>query len=257
MLSILNIPKVQLVLILLALYATAAVKFPNVNTLFLLFVCVGFNATFDLLFTFIRRRTFFTPFAAVVTGLIMTLIIDRSSTWFYIATAAAIAMGIKNFVIIDGRHIFNPAASGLFFSGLLFNQYVSWWGVSFQTISQINLTNIIFFLILILPAIISFFRFKKYYSILAYIFSSTVISQLLISDFSFKTIPQTILDPSILFFATVMLPEPMTSPTNYKKQIIYGMMVAVIPFVFTIPLVSSDPLLLALLLGNLIFFKNR
>ena len=241
MLSVLSIPKVQLVLILLLLYATAAIKFPNVNTLFLLFVCVGFNVTFDLLFTLIKKRTFFTPLAAIVTGLIMALIVDRSSTPFYIATAAAIAMGIKNFVRVDGRHIFNPAASGLFLSSLLFNKYVSWWGVS--------LPNIIFFLILLLPAIISFFRFKKYYSILAYIFSSTIISQLLRSNFS-------LLDPSILFFAIVMLAEPMTSPVNYKKQIIYGVLVAVLPVLFTIPLVGGDPLLLTLLLGNLIFLKK-
>lgn len=239
MLSILNIPKVQLVLILLALYATAAVKFPNSTTLFLFLACVGFTVCFDLLFTYLKSRILFVPYAAIVTGLIMALIIDRSSTWFYIATAAAIAMGIKNFVRVDGRHIFNPAASGLFLLGLLFHQYVSWWGVSLQ--------NIIFFLILLLPAIISFFRFKKYYSILAYIFSSTVISRFLL----------TVLDPTILFFATVMLPEPMTSPVNYKKQIIYGALVAIIPFVLTIPLVGGDPLLLALLLGNLIFFKNR
>ncbi|MBI2018810.1 RnfABCDGE type electron transport complex subunit D [Candidatus Daviesbacteria bacterium] len=249
MLSVLSIPKVQLVLILFLLYATAAIKFPNVNTLFLLFVCVGFNVTFDLLFTLIRKRTFFIPLAAMVTGLIMALIIDRSSTWLYIATAAAIAMGIKNFVRVDNRHILNPAASGLFLSGLLFNQYLSWWGVSFQTVTQINLSNIIFFLILLSPAIISFFRFKKYYSILAYIFSSTVISQLLLSNFS-------LLDPSILFFAIVMLPEPMTSPVNYKKQIIYGALVAVLPFLFAIPLVSNDPLLPSLLLGNLIFLKK-
>lgn len=237
MLAILTIPKVQLALMLLTLYAAAAVKFPNFNTLFLFLACVGFNVTFDLLFTLIRRRTFFIPFAAIVTGLIMTLIIDRSSTWFYIATAAAMAMGLKNFVRVEGRHIFNPAASGLFLSGLLFHQYVSWWGVS--------LPNIIFFLILLLPAIISFFRFKKYYSILAYFFSSTVISHNL-----------TVFDPAILFFATVMLPEPMTSPVNYKKQIIYGALVAIIPFILTIPLVGGDPLLLALLLGNLLFFKK-
>lgn len=262
----LNIPKVRVAASLFLIYITALIKFPSFNSFYLLISCLGLTIFFDLLFTYLRKQVLFFPYAAIVTGFIMTLIIDPQASSLQIATAAALAMGVKNFLRISGRHIFNPVASGLFISSLIFNQYASWWGVSFQNITQSSLQNWPFFLILLSPALTSVFRFKKHYMMLAFIATSLILTHIFYPFSSLELVINKIVDPSTVFFMLVMLPEPMTSPINKKSQLLYGALVATIPFIFShSPLInfftnnnlSFDSLLFGLLLGNLIFFKNR
>lgn len=264
MLAVLKIPKVRLILTLLLIYATALVNFPSLNTFYLLIYCVGLCVIFDLLFTYLRRRSLFIPYAAIATGLIMSLIINQSAGILQIVVSAGIAMGTKNFLRISGRHIFNPVATGLFLSSLIFGDYIGWWGVSFQYIKTFNLQDLIFFLILLSPFLVSGLRLKKYYAILSYLLINTTFTHFSIP--SLHSFINTLLNPSVLFFAIVMLPEPMTSPVKVKNQIIYGISVAAVTFIFAItPLseifarnsIAFDPLLFALLFGNLIFFKSR
>ena len=250
--SILKIPKVQIALILFLIYLSALIKFPTSINFYLLIMGVGFTAGFDLLFTYLRKRVLFIPYAAIATGLILTLIADQSLTLVQIVTISALAMGIKNFLRVSGRHIFNPVASGLFLGSLIFNQFTaSWWAVSFQNISSFE--NWPFFLILLSPALVSIYRLKKHFMMLAFLVVNVIFTHRLF-------------DPSTIFFLLVMLPEPMTSPVNKKMQLFYGALVALIPFILSAtqitPLltennISFDSLLFALLLGNLIFFKYR
>lgn len=265
MASIFRIPKVQVALTLLLIYLSAILKFPTITNLNLLIMCIGFTAFFDLFFTYIRKKALFIPWAAIVSGLILTLIIDQSLNLVQIATISAIAMGVKNFLRPSGRHIFNPMASGLFLGSLIFNQFsASWWGASFQNITQ-SLENLPFFLILLSPGLISIFRFKKYYMVLAYLTTNIFLTQIFHPFSQLNYLTSKILDPSTLFLILVMLPEPMTSPVNRKMQIFYGTAVATIPFILsatqiTLALtdfVAFDSLLFALLLGNLLFFKNK
>lgn len=264
----LKFPKVQLIICLLLISLTAAVTFPTLITFQLIFLCILFNVFFDLVFTYLKKRVLFIPYAATVTGLIMGLVINQSAYLFQIILVSALTMGIKNFLRVKNRHIFNPAATGLFLFSLIFSEYLGWWGVSFQNINQFNLQNLIFFLILLTPGLISFIRLKKHYSIATFLILNAVISHIFFPSHTnlLLTTFNLILNPSTLFFALVMLPEPMTSPVKPINQIIYGAIIAIIPFIFSLPLVfdfltknniAFDPLLFALLLGNLIFFKNR
>lgn len=260
--SFLRIPKFQLTLALLLIYTTVILRYPQSNTFYHLYICVGFCVAFDLILTYIRKRVLFIPYAAVVTGLIMALIIHPSATFLYIATTAFLAIGIKNFLRISSRHIFNPVSSGIFISSLIFKELPSWWGVSFQNIN----TNPVFFLILLSPILISGFRFKKYFCLLTYLLINTLLTQIFLPSPSLQSAISLLLNPSLVFFVLVMLPEPMTSPIDNKKQIIYGVLVATIPFILSAAKITQllanynlafDPLLFSLLVGNLIFFKNR
>ncbi len=254
--SFLRIPKVQLSHYLTFIYLTALIYSPTLSNLYLLFSVVGFTVFFDLLFTFMRKRVFFIPYAAIATGLIIALIIDPSALWYQIVVICAIAMGSKNFIRISGKHILNPAASGLFIGGIVLNLGVAWWGTSFQEIIKFEFKNLIFFSILLLPSLVSAYRMQRFGSILSfytvYLVSTFILNPNLISS-SFL---QTLLNPSIIFFATVMLPEPMTSPVNLKRQIFYGVVIAIITFILRRGL-FPDLLTPALLLGNILFFKYR
>lgn len=236
MAGLLNIPKVQISILLFLIYLSALKVYPNITSIYLIAVSLTFCILSDLLFTYIRKRKLFIPFAAIATGLIIALIVDLNAKWSELAVICALAMASKNFLRPAGRHIFNPAGFGLLSGRIVFGIPVSWWGVSFQ-----NFQNLLPFLILVSPMLISAYRMRRFVSILTFLLTYTLISRSLGS----------LLDPTVLFFSLVMLPEPMTSPIDYKRQVMYGVLVAVLSFLL------PDTLIPALLLGNLVFFKFR
>ena len=61
-----------------------------------------------------------------------------------------------------------------------------------------------------------------------------------------------------MFTGAAVIIEPKTSPSKFKEQIIYGVSMALLVFVFSIISVPN-PIVIALLIGNLalFFFKNR
>ncbi len=257
----LRIPKVQLALTLLLIASTAVSFRPTASTIFVLFIAVGFSSLFDLLFLTLRRIKLFIPFAAIVSGLIIGLLASPYTPWYQIATICALAMAGKNFLRISGKHLFNPAGSGLLLAGILFHQTVSWWGVSFQSIStQVSFLKLFYFGILCLPFLVSGLRMRRYVSIFSFLISYTLVSLVfLLHEFSLQTFFVTLFDPTVVFFSLVMLPEPMTTPHNHKKQLFFGGFVACIAVIISMLhfLPIPDPLISALLVGNLLFFNFR
>src|SRR5258708_2567635 len=129
----------------------------------------------DLLFVHIRRIKFFFPSAALVTGLIIILLSAPDLPIYDAVTACLFAMVSKNFIRIKGHHLFNPAGFGLFFAGVLFHHTISWWGVSFQTLHILSIVNIIVFIILLSPLIISLIRLKRYRITIPFLITNSII----------------------------------------------------------------------------------
>lgn len=265
MLAFLKIPKVQLASTLLLIALTAILHKPLFSHFFIFLLALGFSILFDLLFLTLRKVKLFMPYAAIVSGLIIGLLTGPETLWYQIAVTAALAMAVKNFLRISGRHVFNPAGTGLFLAGMFFHSTVSWWGVSFQQVAG-NLQNVLFFAILLSPLLVSSFRMRRYNSVLWFFIIYTALVILVRHDFTFDTLRMTIFDPTVIFFAIVMLPEPMTSPVNLKRQIAYGAFVACGALILSLSAFGQflstagffpDPLIAALLLGNLLFFRFR
>jgi len=265
-LQILRIPKVQLTLFLLLIYLSALQTHNGLRYLTVFIFSVLFTIFFDLLFTFLRKKTLFIPYAALTTGVIISLTVNPSLPWYSIAFIAFIAMGIKIFLRINNRHIFNPAAAGLVIGGILLRQPVSWWAVSFPINTTAPLLTSIKYLILISPLIVSAYRMRRYLTILAFLTLYTLLIALSSHMFSVTSLAGTLIDPTVLFFAAIMLPEPMTSPFTLNRQMLYGGFVAILAVLFSfLPFTSTilranllpDGLLPFLLVGNLLFFRFR
>lgn len=266
MLQILSTPKALLGQILLLISISAIFLEPSIRNISVIFVSLISTIFFDILFTYIRSRKLFIPLAGIVTGLIIGLIITPSTNLFQILVICFIAMAIKNFLRVSNRHIFNPAAAGLVLSGIILNLSVAWWGVSLQTLNSLNLERLIPFLIVLLPAYVSMYRLRRYATVLSFWVIYLFITAFQQSSFNLNSLFQSVLNPSLLFFSLVMLPEPMTSPVNLKRQILFGALVAIlIPLLslivfnnsFTASLFLVDPILVPLLIANLLFFKYR
>lgn len=249
-------PKAKLAALLLAIYLTTTVQFPLALTVPTVALSVGCCVFFDLLWSSFKRRTIFLPLGALVTGLIVGLVIDPQTGWLQIVTVSAISMTVKTFVRISGRQVFNPAAAGLYVSGVLWRGGFGWWGASFQRATILEPWNIVAFLVLLLPALVSFYRLRRVGSGASFLLANSLLTG----------VQQTILNPAVLFFAIVMLPEPMTSPVRLKSQVLYGTTVAILTALLSTPSLYTliggygllpDILTPALLVGNLLFVRHR
>ncbi len=267
MASVLRIPKVQLALLLLLIFLSTFTQYPVFPSVYILIISLVFTISIDLLFIYMRYRAVFTPYAAAVTGLIIALLGSPAAQWYEIAAISAIAMSTKNFIRVSNRHIFNPAAIGLFIGGILLRMPVAWWGTSFQRVAYPTVQNILPFIILLLPVIVSGFRLRRHYGMLAFVGAYTIFPDILTTTISpSSSFIVRLLDPTVVFFATVMLPEPMTSPSNPKRQVLFGLTVAVLTQILSYPALTNallafnllpDIFIPALLLGNLLFFRLK
>lgn len=261
MFKLLRTPNVQLLVALLLIFLGSFFKFPPFQSVYVFVLSVFFVVLFDVAFTFLTKKAFAFSSASFVTALIIALLVNPASSWYEIASICAIASILKHFLRPGKRHVFNPAASGLFFGSILFHKpLILWQGATYQSLLPFSFQNLVFFLFLLSPGFASLIRVKRYISTISFF-----IFYNLLSAFQYVSLAG-ILDPSILFFALVMLPEPMTSPTNTKLQMLYGVSVALMYQVFLVPEISSviaqavfipDLLLFALLVGNVLFFKYK
>jgi Na+-translocating ferredoxin:NAD+ oxidoreductase RnfD subunit len=245
------------------IFITAFLNNPSQKALLVFMLSLVSAASADLLFVRLRGVKPFFPSGSLVTGSIIGLLTSPDLSWYVPIVIGIIAMFSKNFIRFSNRHIFNPAGFGLLVGAIIFGYNISWWAVSFQKFSIFNFQFSIPFLILLSPALVSIFRMKRYRIVLSFLIAYALLNQFLNLKSSILNL---ITDPTILFFSLVMLPEPMTTPNNHKRQVIFGIFVALFSifssypisnFKFQISNLSVDPLIFALLLGNLVFLRFR
>ena len=226
---------------------------------------VGGASVFDCLFAKIKKQELRIPYSGIITGLILALIIDPTASLWQILVIAAAATGLKDFLRPGGSHIFNPAASGLMVGFLLFGLNPSWWGPTPYSLDKFHPVNILLALSVFSFAYVSLWRYKRYFNVLAYLVVSVVLQIVLLATSPMNAF-QALINPGSLFFALVMLPEPMTTPTKKLRQVLFGTFVAVfnVGVIYLmangmIPAFNNfpDTSLVALLLANLLFFRFR
>lgn len=240
-------PRTQLSWLLILIFSSAVFYYKDILLFRNLLIATASTVFFDILFWKIRKIELFPPAAAITTGVIISLLISPTLPLHELIIASFFAIFSKNFIKGANRHIFNPAGFGVLASSIIFQNQVSWWGASFQPL------NSVFFLILISPLLISVLRLKRFMIIIPFL----AVYTFLIYIFNKTQLANTLTDPTVLFFSLVMLPEPQTTPNKKSVQILFGISIAVLTFFVSKLLNFADPLIFALLAGNLIFYRLK
>jgi Na+-translocating ferredoxin:NAD+ oxidoreductase RnfD subunit len=136
-------------------------------------------------------------------------------------------------------HIFNPAAFGIMAVFFMFSATVSWWGISWGWYPLVILVPFMARILRKLKRLFLPFSFLTIYASYLFIFSS--------AEFGLRILT----DPTVLLFALVMLPEPITSPIYRYLKYIFGGLVALISIFISGFLNLSEIFLPALLVANL------
>ena len=224
-----------------------------VSTFYILIVCWITNKFFSYMFDAPTNVE-----SVYITGLILALLITPiaglGDTVFYaLATWASVwAMASKYIFTIRKKHIFNPAAFGVAIVALFTASTVSlaatWWVgtgllLPFVLIGGLLITRkirrfdlVLSFLIAALVLIVGYDVVRGY--------------NLLDLPRMFGLFKQIFLDTPLIFFAFVMLTEPLTTPPTRSLRIAYGALTALAyaPFVSVAGIFSTPEL--ALLAGN-------
>jgi len=203
--------------------------------------CFLINYIFSLIFKVPSNSE-----SVYITALILALIISPSKPFNnldFIFFASLIAAASKYIIAINKKHIFNPAALGVFIASLMFNKYASWWTGTFYMAPFALIAG---FLIVR--------KLQRESLVLSFLITSVsliAINGIIYDKDILFLLKQLIIDSPLIFLGTVMLTEPMTTPPKNNLRIIYGTMVGVLflPF-FNIAGFYFSPEL-AILTGNI------
>ena len=169
-----------------------------------------------------------------------------------IALAGVIASGSKYLLAVRGRHIFNPAAVGVFvvtlllFAGVDGFSYAKWWVGTPVLLVPVALGA---FLILYRTQ-----RLTVGVALIVVAAASVVIRYLVTGASATDALQYIFLSSPLVFFAGFMFSEPLTLPPRRWQQLAEAVVVGLVMTVpFSVGLVTSTPQV-ALLVGNLLAF---
>lgn len=179
----------------------------------------------------------------LITALILALILTpphNSHDFALLAAAGIAAMVTKYAISIYNSHIFNPAAAGAFVSGEVFQKFPSWWvGTKFMAP------------LLIIGGLLILRKTKRF--TMVGLFLAIYILYLIYGTKAggdVHTLWLEVVSTPVLFFAIVMLTEPLTSPTVSRKYLPYAAIVGILYSVTKLRLSPEE----ALMVGNLFTF---
>jgi len=223
-------------IVFLCLFA-AYLGFTDKDPGFLLSTAVavaGAVATESLLF-YIKVRRVRLSASAVISGLIIGFVLASDQPLWLIVLASALAISSKFFIRFQGRHLFNPAAFGIFVSTLIFGASTQWKGTYA-------------WYVLVPAGAYIVYKIRK----LELLASYAAVTLLLFGSQAFiQHVPlHNIFGYLSYFFIFIMLIEPKTTPVKPLGKALFGAAVAALIFAFTEMGVRFDAELCALLVLN-------
>ena len=187
--------------------------------------------------------------ATIITGLILFLLFtpaEAPSDLLKLALITLIAIASKYVIRYRNAHLINPVVSAAVLASLTGIAYASWW-----------VGSIYLFPLVLIGGIAIIMKLRRIPMVTAGIIASVVmvITQSLLSgSFSADTLTNLFFVSPLIFFMTVMVTEPLTTPAGTKAQVLYGVFIGLLSNIpFTIGSFYNSPEL-TLLVANLLVY---
>lgn len=179
----------------------------------------------------------------LITALILALIMSPPNSlkeWLLLTLAAIAAMASKYLIVVSRKHLFNPAAFGAAGAGILLNYSPSWW-IGMEAMVPLLLIGG-FLVIRKLGRLDMVGVFLAIYLVLTFfqLFLDAPLGTALGGVWAGLSAS------SLLFFAAIMLTEPLTSPRQRSLYLAYASLVAVLYSLTGLDISPEQ----ALLIGN-------
>ncbi len=186
-----------------------------VSTLFLTALCWLTNGVFANVFA-VPANVESVYISAFILALIISPAQSTHDLWFLL-WAGVLAMASKYIVAINRKHVFNPVAFAVALTALTINQTASWWVGTAALLPCVLLGGVLI--------VRKTRRFEMAFIFLFAALLTSLALSVLNGSSVITVLQQTILYSPLLFFAAVILTEPLTTPPTTRLQLIYGTMV--------------------------------
>jgi len=215
---------------------------------FALMATVAFLLVVSVITNHIFSQVFRVPAnveSVYITALILALIISPIQSFgdlWFLAWAAILANASKYILAIKGKHVFNPAALAVALTYFVINRSAGWWVGSGAMLPFVVLGGLL--------VVRKIGRFDMVLSFLGAAVMTIFISAFFTGAGFITSLQRIVLYSPLLFFALIILTEPLTTPPTRRWRVVYG---ALIGFLFT-PQFHFDGFYLtpevAVLIGN-------
>jgi len=176
----------------------------------------------------VRKKAWEYPSGAVLSAGIVAMVLRAQEAWYVAAVTSAMAIASKYLFRARRANVFNPAALAMVASYYLFHAGQSWWGAQTDVVAPgkfvmilagIYITNRVNKMPLVLTFLAGYFGL---FTVTAYAGNPLPVAEI------FAT-PDV---EAALYFAFFILTDPPTSPTRYREQVVCGLIVAAVSFLF-------------------------
>jgi Na+-translocating ferredoxin:NAD+ oxidoreductase RnfD subunit len=227
--------KTKLIIFLAGFAVFLSVKDKDASFLLAVIIALISAIIADVVFSYSKNKKFSVSESSVVSALIIGFVLASSNPWWVIVLASLFAVSSKYLIRFNNKHIFNPAAFGIFLSILLFGANTQWKGT--------------FFWYILLPIGLYFtYKIRKPELIIGYLITALGLFGIqaalnkvsLISIFGYIS----------YFYVFIMLIEPKTTPIKPLAKLVFGIGAAGLIFTFIQAQVRFDAELATLLILN-------
>jgi len=192
------------------------------------------------------------PLSAIITGLIIGLVTPFQTNTLAVIIPSILAVLSKFFIRLKGTHIFNPAVFGVVTAILVFSSIASHApsGATDHMSAQASIGGFAVNLILVPLLVYASYTARKLWLAVP----NLIISGLLYVLTGLTTINSVVITLPY-FFSFIIASEPKTTPSSKKQQLIFGVVIAIFPFLPFLIGGSYNHIgaLLSLLIGNLVY----
>ncbi|MBI4220920.1 MAG: hypothetical protein HY682_12305 [Chloroflexi bacterium] len=196
------------------------------------------------------------PQSSLITALILVLLVPVGlrGYWAFLAAAAGVAIASKYAVTVDRQHIFNPAALAVAAIPMLFPElHATWWvGTAVMLPAVVALGLLIVIKTRRAGVVLTFLATYLLVAGAAAAWDTRDAAE------TFRMLRTSVLSTALLFFAFVMMTDPITVPSSRGARLGYAGLVAVLyatPNLRFLSLVATPEV--ALCIGNAISFVAR
>jgi Na+-translocating ferredoxin:NAD+ oxidoreductase RnfD subunit len=120
--------KKQVIIFLACLALFLSIKDRDATFLLTTFFAVISCAFIESLLFYLRNKKFTVTESSIISGLIIGYVLSSDHPWWMFLLASFLAIGSKHLIRFNKRHLFNPAAFGIFLTTILFGAQTQWKG---------------------------------------------------------------------------------------------------------------------------------
>lgn len=228
--------KTQLIIFLSALALYLSFKDKEPAFLFTMFIAVISAVFFESIILLFKDKKLTLTDSPIISGLIIGYVLSSDNPWWVFLLASFLAVSSKYLLHFNRKHLFNPAAFGIFLTVVFFGASTQWRGTYMWYI--------------FLPFGAYFIsKIQKLEVLFGY--GLTALGLFAIQAVMQKTPLSNIFGYLNYFFIFIMMIEPKTTPIKPRGKFIFGMGVAILIFILTKFGVMFDAELCSLLILNL------